>query len=199
MHAFAEDQYEKYCLKKFVSKEYYLSVFVYWHNQVMEKTSVTKAIIKQCQIAPWYYNDLLEDLNNRLPLFSMGYAYLHEMLRECKTLKCRLGIVTNGRDFYQKHKIEALGIKEFFDIIVTSGALQIKKPNPYIFQYTLDQLNAKAGESVFIGDNLEADIIPAQRMGFYTIHKSTEVILTADKTVNDLSEMPIIIRDLNGS
>lgn len=162
----------------------------------MEKTSVTKKIIEQCQIEPWYYDDLLEDLNNRLPSFCTGYAHLHEMLRECKTLRYRLGIVTNGRDFYQKHKIEALDIKELFDIVVTSGALQVKKPNPYIFQYALDQLNAKAGESVFVGDNLEADIIPAQRMGFYTIHKTTEGISTADKTINDLSAIPKIIRDL---
>lgn len=184
-------------MKQFVSKEYYHSVFVYWHNQVMEKTSVTKTIIEQCQIEPCYYNDLLEDVNNRLPLFSVGYDHLHNMLRECKTLRCSLGIVTNGRDFYQKNKIEALGIEDFFDTIVTSGALKIKKPNPYIFHYALDQLNAKAGESVFVGDNLEADIIPAQRMGFYTIHKIKEKSSPADKVTNDLMDIPVLIKEIN--
>ncbi|OUR76016.1 hypothetical protein A9Q77_03850, partial [Marinomonas sp. 42_23_T18] len=77
--------------------------------------------------------------------------------------------VTNGRDFFQRNKIEALGLANYFDVIVTSGELGVKKPNPLIFNTALEQLGAQAKECIFIGDSLTADMLPAKQLGMKTV------------------------------
>ena len=46
----------------------------------------------------------------------------------------------------------------------------VKKPNPKIFNFALESANARAEESVMIGDSLEADIEGAHNIGMETIH-----------------------------
>ena len=83
-----------------------------------------------------------------------------------------IGCVTNGRDFFQRNKITALGIAPFLDAIVTSGELGIKKPDPRIFHAALQQLGIVAAQAVFCGDSLKADMKPARELGMTTIWKS---------------------------
>ena len=45
----------------------------------------------------------------------------------------------------------------------------LKKPNPKIFNHALAITDTTAERSVMIGDNLEADIEGAQKIGMHTI------------------------------
>ena len=45
-----------------------------------------------------------------------------------------------------------------------------KKPDPAIFQYALEKASARAEESVFIGDDYEADVIGALEAGFSVMY-----------------------------
>ncbi|MEZ4708176.1 MAG: HAD family hydrolase [Caldilineaceae bacterium] len=85
-----------------------------------------------------------------------------------------IGCVTNGRDFFQRNKIEALGIEPFLDAIVTSGGLGIKKPDHRIFHTALQQLGAVPKQTIFCGDSLNADLKPAHELGMTTIWKADE-------------------------
>lgn len=101
--------------------------------------------------------------------------------------------------FYQRNKISALGISDYFSEIVTSGSVNIKKPEHAIFQIALSKLNSSSECSVFIGDNLKADVIPAKQLGMYTILKSKDNSFTQpDAICDNLTEIPDIIKRLSG-
>lgn len=81
----------------------------------------------------------------------------------------KMHIITNGFNEVQYKKIENSGLNQYFDKIITSEEAGVKKPNPIIFQYALQQTNAISSESIMIGDNWEADIMGAKNAGFDVI------------------------------
>ena len=83
--------------------------------------------------------------------------------------KYQLHIITNGFEEVQLLKMEKSEILHFFDKVITSESVGVKKPNPIIFNHALKITEASAEKSVMIGDNLEADIEGAQRIGMHTI------------------------------
>jgi putative hydrolase of the HAD superfamily len=88
--------------------------------------------------------------------------------------KYGLHIITNGFEEVQNLKLEKSGIKKYFDNIITSEAIGVKKPNPKIFNYALDKAETIAAQSIMIGDNLDADIMGALNCGIKTIHFNIE-------------------------
>lgn len=56
-----------------------------------------------------------------------------------------------------------------FDDMIISGEHKLIKPDPAIFQLTLERIDRTANECLFIDDSL-ANIETARNMGFHTIH-----------------------------
>jgi len=83
--------------------------------------------------------------------------------------KYKMHIITNGFEEVQYKKIKNSHLLPFFDKIITSEEVGVKKPNPLIFNYALEKSNANAMESIMIGDNFEADILGAKNVGMHTI------------------------------
>ena len=46
----------------------------------------------------------------------------------------------------------------------------MKKPNPKIFEFALEQANAKAEQSIMIGDDLVVDVLGAEKVGMQGIY-----------------------------
>ena len=82
----------------------------------------------------------------------------------------RLHIITNGFSEIQEKKLVNSQIRDFFQVVVNSEMAGVKKPNPKIFKMALDKANVEPNNALMIGDNLEADILGAQNVGFSTIH-----------------------------
>lgn len=83
--------------------------------------------------------------------------------------KYNLHIITNGFKEIQQAKLDNSGIADFFDEVITSESVGVKKPNPKVFHHALDLTKAKTYESLMIGDNLEADIYGAKNVGMKTL------------------------------
>lgn len=88
-----------------------------------------------------------------------------------------LHIITNGFRAVQARKLESSNIRHFFETITDSEAVGVKKPDPRIFEHALQVAKAARSESLMIGDNFEADILGASKIGLKTIcfnyHKET--------------------------
>ena len=121
------------------------------------------------------------------------------MLEELKRNNLSLGIITNGKGQFQMDNIKALCIEKYFDVILVSEWEGNKKPGPQIFLRALDQLNVLPNQSVFIGDHPENDVIAARNIGMIGIWKKDFQWdnVEADYTINDLSEIPVIIKNIN--
>lgn len=80
-----------------------------------------------------------------------------------------LHIITNGFEEVQYKKMHNSKLLPFFDKIITSEKVGVKKPNPKIFEYAMEISGALSNESIMIGDNFEADILGAINAGMQAI------------------------------
>ena len=76
----------------------------------------------------------------------------------------RLGIISNFTGNL-KPCLDELGLSPLFAVASDSTVLGIEKPDPRIFHATLDALGASPADAWMVGDNFEADIRPALRLG----------------------------------
>jgi len=79
--------------------------------------------------------------------------------------KYEMHILTNGFLETQNIKIKTSKIAHYFKTMTTSECSGYKKPNPKIFNFKLDKINAQKEECLMIGDNLLTDIGGARRSG----------------------------------
>jgi len=84
--------------------------------------------------------------------------------------KYKLHIITNGFENVQHIKLKYSDLTKYFDNIITSEQIGVMKPNPKIFEFALQTANAKSSESVYVGDNLEVDILGCQNCGIDGIY-----------------------------
>ena len=84
--------------------------------------------------------------------------------------KYTLHIITNGFHEVQHIKLQHAGLTPYFDKIITSEQVGVKKPNPKIFNYALQKANTSAEESIMIGDDLEVDVLGAEQMGIQGVY-----------------------------
>lgn len=80
-----------------------------------------------------------------------------------------LHIITNGFHGVQHNKLHKSGLVNYFNSVTTSEEVGLKKPNPVIFQRALEKAQAKAEESLMVGDTFEADILGAEAVGMHTL------------------------------
>ncbi|WP_291963547.1 YjjG family noncanonical pyrimidine nucleotidase [Maribacter sp.] len=112
---------------------------------------------------------LSEEYISHLSSFNTLFPNTIEILDYLKS-NYRLHIITNGFQEVQEKKLKNSGIYKYFDQIIDSEMAGAKKPNPIIFNLALDKAKVLPEKSVMIGDSLEADIMGAKSLGFYTIH-----------------------------
>jgi putative hydrolase of the HAD superfamily len=84
--------------------------------------------------------------------------------------KYTLHIITNGFEEIQSKKMVNSNLYHYFDQIITSESVGVKKPNPKVFNFALEIAKATKENSMMIGDSLEADIQGALNVGLKVIH-----------------------------
>lgn len=88
--------------------------------------------------------------------------------------KYKLHIITNGFEEVQNKKMISSNIYHYFDKVITSESVGVKKPNSKVFTYALDLAKADKENSIMIGDSLEADIMGALKVGMKAIYCNFE-------------------------
>jgi HAD superfamily hydrolase (TIGR01549 family) len=73
--------------------------------------------------------------------------------------KFQLGIVSNGAPDVQYRKLETLGLRRWFDCVVLSEELGIRKPDPRVFWHATRLLNREPEECLYVGDSYAADVV----------------------------------------
>lgn len=104
-----------------------------------------------------------------LPHFNYLFDGTFEILDYLKE-KYSLHIITNGFEEIQTKKMESSKILHYFNAIITSESVGVKKPNPKVFYHALKVAGAKQENSIMIGDSIEADVLGALNIGVDAIH-----------------------------
>ncbi len=79
------------------------------------------------------------------------------------------GLLTNGPTVAQRDKIETLGWESVFDATLVTGELPAGKPDPRAFEAIADALAVAPAEVVYVGDDVEADVIGATNAGMRVV------------------------------
>jgi putative hydrolase of the HAD superfamily len=127
---------------------------------------------------------------------------LHEVLDELREEGRMLGIISNAGDVGNVQRlIDKVNIRKYFDPIIISSAIGIRKPDPGLFEIVLDQWQVNPESVVMIGDRLEADILGAQAAGLHQIWIKPEAEasdapdITPEKIAETLVDIPGLIRE----
>ncbi|THE13662.1 HAD family hydrolase [Bacillus timonensis] len=198
---FVSHQYDR--LLKFldhIPKERFIRKFIeldcrgyVWKDKVYQQL-VHEFNIK---VIPW--QELLEDYISEFKYNCVPFPNLIPMLGELKDTGLQLGIITNGMGQFQLDNIRSLWIEKYFDTILVSEWEGIKKPNPQIFMKAVAQLNVQPNQCIFVGDHPDNDIKAARNVGMTGIWKKDSQWdnVDADYIIDDLSELPLIIKKIN--
>lgn len=106
-----------------------------------------------------------------------------------------LGVLTNGAARAQRAKLEDSDLLEYFETVVVSGDVGAAKPDEAI--YAAAESALPADEHVFVADDLERDVLPAQEAGFtgvYLVGEDEEnVSERADATITSIRDVPDVL------
>ncbi|WP_182013850.1 HAD-IA family hydrolase [Haloquadratum walsbyi] len=85
------------------------------------------------------------------------------------TTEYNVGLLTNGPQLAQRHKLQTLSLTQSFDVALVTGELSAGKPDPAAFKALTDALNVTASETAYVGDDIDADIMGAANAGLIPI------------------------------
>jgi putative hydrolase of the HAD superfamily len=101
-----------------------------------------------------------------------------EMLEDIHARGYSIGLISDvawglTSDFPMRD-MKHYGLDEFFDDFVFSTDVGIRKPNPRIFRLAMFNIGAKPEESIYVGNNLQADIKGALDVGMTAVLKRSD-------------------------
>ena len=89
-----------------------------------------------------------------------------DMLDQLQAQGYRLSIISNAAySPFLGWTLEHVGLLHFFEQVVVSAEVGLRKPNPDIFQLTLDRMGLGPAETVYVGDDFVKDIAAAKKVG----------------------------------
>lgn len=94
----------------------------------------------------------------------------YQILAELGARGYRLGLVTNRESVERFNDLlDQLDLRPYFELVLASGEVGVRKPDPAIFAAALERIQARAEASIYVGDNYWADVIGARRAGLTPI------------------------------
>jgi HAD superfamily hydrolase (TIGR01549 family) len=126
------------------------------------------------------------------------------MLEELRARGHRLGIVSNAADDADVQTlVDNAELRSYFDFILTSARVGVRKPTPLIFKEALAFWGARPDQAVMIGDTVTADIIGANSVGIASVwvmrradtpeNRATAQQVHPGATAYALSELPDLL------
>lgn len=163
-------------------------------------------------------NDGWQPAPDRMALANLEWAYVSPVLQALPSLnqgagelliglkeRYRLGLICNtGRipGTMLKIVLQRLGILEYFDVLTFSDAVGVRKPDPRIYQVTLEQLGVSPDRALHVGDNPTTDIVGAQGVGMWAVLLGTPEVSPPEdgrvRAIEALAELPQILQDVQG-
>jgi HAD superfamily hydrolase (TIGR01549 family) len=118
-----------------------------------------------------------------------------EQTIEVLSRQCDLGIIANQCGDIIK-LLEHSNINQFFKVNVISSHFKMKKPDPKIFQLAMNLAGHSPEDCIMVGDRLDTDISPANKLGMKTI-RVTNSLFTLQEPMNEFEQATYTVGCLN--
>jgi putative hydrolase of the HAD superfamily len=171
--------------------------------------TVKELVVEVCRmLSPPGYERVI--VNKLEPLIKQGRRDLFKFFKDAEpTLKtiskyCEIGIIANQSEDVMG-LIQKSGFDELFKVQTISFSVKLKKPDLNMFELALKQAGRNAEDCIMVGDRLDTDICPANKLSMTTIRTTNSLFALQvpfracehpDYTVTCLSEIPEILESI---
>jgi HAD superfamily hydrolase (TIGR01549 family) len=101
------------------------------------------------------------------------YPCVEDILRDLSS-KYKVAMISNTMSDQPKLLLREANMDQYFDLLICSRDLGVRKPNPEVFKIVLEQIKVKPSETVHVGDSVEADMYGARDSGITGIWIKTQ-------------------------
>lgn len=180
-------------------------------NRGIGHGSVKELVVKVCEavLPAGYDTTVLRRIDPQVKegrktffRFADGAQDVLEMLSQ----KCELGIIANQTEDIVG-LLKGSGLDRYFQVQTISSAVKMKKPDLRIFQLALKEAKREPQDCIMVGDRLDTDICPANRLGMKTIRVTDSLFALQEPredcerpmfTVAKLAEVPAAVERIIG-
>ncbi len=169
-------------------------------NRKIGHGSVRELIIEVCKLIcqQGYGKIILERLEPELKEAKRNFFCLFddaEQTMNSLLIQYDLGIIANQSVDILKI-LEELKINRFFKVIVISSEVKIRKPDPEIFRLAMNLANTSPEHCIMVGDRLDTDISPANKLGMKTI-RITNSLFKLQQPMNEFEKPTYVVANLS--
>lgn len=109
----------------------------------------------------------------------------------------KIGIIAN-QSLGSEERLRKFGLWEYIDVLAASAEEGVEKPDTRIFEIACEKAGCRIRDAAMVGDRLDNDIVPANKLGMYSIWmkqgnwrdaRPIEELEVPDMTVNSLTEL----------
>jgi putative hydrolase of the HAD superfamily len=142
--------------------------------------SLSALIAEICSLvlSPVYGRVISERLEPQIPKARKDLFRFDDVaqvaLRDLADKGYEMGLIANQSEDIMD-LLESSSLGRYFKVSVISSLVGLKKPDPRIFQLALRKAAYEAAECVMVGDRLDTDICPANRLGMKTIRTTNSL------------------------
>lgn len=114
----------------------------------------------------------------------------------------RLGIISNGDLTEQMFKLGKISHRDYFDPVIAAGDVGVAKPDPGIFRIACERASVDIQDCVYVGDDIEIDILSAIEAGMNGIwlnRKHDDLALPKTTMIHALTELKGALPNPRGS
>ncbi len=141
---------------------------------------------------------LREELGRAVDLERFGETFFRHLqpndelfafMRDLHARGYRMAILTNNVREWEPLWRPMLPIDEIFDVVVDSGFVGVRKPDPRIYELTLERIGVAAEAAVFV-DDMEVNCDAARALGMHAVHfrSNAQAIAEVERLLAQFSE-----------
>jgi HAD superfamily hydrolase (TIGR01662 family) len=171
----------------------------------IDKNEFVAKVIQRAQTSPKPVVSAAEDYGVNVPAWRHDLEVLYPDSKEVLqrlSQKYKIGIIAN-QDFGTEQRLTDFNVHQYIDLVIASAEEGVAKPDLRIFQIALARADCKPEEAIMVGDRIDNDIIPANKIGMTTVWikqgfgsyaEPKTVEEQPDYIVNNLAEIAEVFR-----
>ena len=166
----------------------------------IDKNEFVAKVIQRAQTDPRPIMSVAKDYGVKVPAWRHDLEVLYpdtkELLQRLSE-KYKIGIIAN-QDFGTEQRLTDFNVHQYINLVIASAEEGVAKPDLRIFQIALARAECKPEEAIMVGDRLDNDIIPANKIGMTTVWikhgfggyaELKEIEEHPDYTINNLNDL----------
>ena len=166
----------------------------------IDRNEFVAKVIERAQTSPKPIVSAAEDYGVKVPAWRHDLEVLYPDTKEVLqrlSQKYKIGIIAN-QDFGTEQRLTDFNVHQHIDLVIASAEEGVAKPDLRIFQIALARADCKPEEAIMVGDRIDNDIIPANKIGMTTVWikqgfgryaELKEIEEHPDYTINNLNDL----------